>query len=241
MIILSTDDLFFWIFSYVCTKKTDVPDPSPRRPQQRSVETRHKLVEAALQEFSERGFEGATTRAIVDRAGVALAALPYHFKTKDALWRAAAIHIFTHFNDRFANRIEGLEGVDEPTRLRLLLADYVRFAASHPELHRFMEDASREKSERLNWLVETQVRPMYDTVSALTRNTPTLKAWHPGHLLYAMIGTVATVYAHAPEFELLTGERPDRKRLIDAHVELLVRLFLPEPEPAPGPPGEAAG
>ena len=61
-----------------------------RRPQQRSLDTRERLVEAALHVFAQHGFEGATTREIARRAGVALAALPYHFETKQALWRAAA-------------------------------------------------------------------------------------------------------------------------------------------------------
>ncbi len=211
-----------------------MPDAAPHRPQQRSAETREKLVEAALQVFAERGFEGATTRAIVDRAGVALAALPYHFKTKELLWRAVADHSFGRFAEQFSARIAGLEGVDSRTRLRLLLGDYVRFAASHPELHRFMQDASSESTERLRWLVEHHVRPMYETLAELAElpRTTGADAWHPGHLLYAVIGTVATPYAHAAEFELLTGERPDQKQLIDRHIDMLLGLFLPGSEGA---------
>src|SRR5512134_3790712 len=108
-----------------------------RRPQQRSLDTRDRLVEAALHVFAEHGFEGATTREIARRAGVALAALPYHFNTKEALWRAAADRLFGLLTDTFARRLAGLEGVDAPTRLRLILRDFVRFTAKHPELHRF--------------------------------------------------------------------------------------------------------
>ena len=72
--------------------------PAARRPQQRSVATRERLVEAALAVFASHGFEGATTREIASRAGVALAALPYHFTTKEALWKAAADRIFGSYN-----------------------------------------------------------------------------------------------------------------------------------------------
>src|SRR5262249_46289097 len=102
-----------------------------RRPQQRSLETRDRLVEAALEEFAKHGFDGATTREIAQRAGVALAALPYHFTTKEALWRAAADRIFALLSDTFRKRLAGLEGVDLTTRLRLILRDFVRFAAAH--------------------------------------------------------------------------------------------------------------
>src|SRR5215831_18051772 len=82
-----------------------------RAPQQRSVETRDRLVDAALQEFATHGFDGATTREIARRAGVALAALPYHFTTKEALWRAAADRIFALLGDTFRARFTGLAGV----------------------------------------------------------------------------------------------------------------------------------
>src|SRR5512134_1304657 len=109
-----------------------------RRPQQRSLDTRDRLVEAALHVFAEHGFEGATTREIARRAGVALAALPYHFETKEALWRAAVDRIFGLLADRFAGALPGLAASEARERPRQLLRDFVRFAAEHPELHRFM-------------------------------------------------------------------------------------------------------
>ena len=75
-------------------------------------------MEAALAIYAARGFEGATTRAIAERAGVALAALPYHFETKEALWRAAADRIFGLLRERFEGLLRGLEGVDVRERLR---------------------------------------------------------------------------------------------------------------------------
>src|SRR5438552_1076559 len=49
-----------------------------RRPQQRSLDTRDRLVDAALQEFATHGFDGATTREIAQRAGMAPIGRPEH-------------------------------------------------------------------------------------------------------------------------------------------------------------------
>ena len=141
--------------------------PPERRPQQRSLDTRERLVDAALQVFASHGFEGATTREIARRAGVALAALPYHFTTKEALWKAAADRIFGRLGNSFRKRLEGLEGVELPTRLRLILGDFVRFQAAHPELHRFMIQEGIARTPRLEWLVETHIRPIYGFVRAM--------------------------------------------------------------------------
>jgi AcrR family transcriptional regulator len=202
-----------------------------RRPQQRSVETRERLVRAALQIFASRGFDGATTRAIAERAGVALAALPYHFETKEALWRAAADDVFGRMRERFQERARGLEGVDLRTRLRLLLREFLLFAADHPELHRFMLQEGTGPSARLAWLVETHVRPLYDFVSAALAEAQAQGIAPPGrpeHLYYAIVGAASMPYAVAPEFALLTGADPAAGPRVEQHVETLIRLFFGE-------------
>jgi AcrR family transcriptional regulator len=203
--------------------------PRARRVQQRSLETRERLVEAAVAIFSARGFEGATTRAIAERAGVALAALPYHFETKDALWRAAAERLFGQLAARFQGRLPELAGADARGRLRVLLRDFVRFAARHPELHRFMLQEGTGPSPRLAWLVERHVRPLFDVVRTLIEQAQAsgvAPAGRSEHLFYAMIAAASMPYAVAPEFELVTGRDPRVAALLDAHVETLTALFF---------------
>ena len=64
--------------------------PRKRAEQQRSLETRASILNAAIAEFAERGFEGASIRAIADRLGLQHPLITYHYRTKDILWRAAA-------------------------------------------------------------------------------------------------------------------------------------------------------
>ena len=212
------------------SRRTPAARRPARRPQQRSVETRDRLVEAALQEFAAHGFDGATTREIARRAGVALAALPYHFTTKEALWRAAADRIFARLSETFRARFSGLEGVDLTTRLRLILRDFVRFAAAHPELHRFMVQEGMRESPRLSWLVETHVRPMYDAVRGMVeaaQHEGMTVIGRPEHLHYMLIGAASSAYALSAEFELLTGTPANQEQLVAEHVAALERMFFP--------------
>ena len=59
----------------------------------RGAETRQRLVEAALDVFGRYGFEGATTRQIAKEAKANLAAIVYHFGSKEALHVAVAEYI----------------------------------------------------------------------------------------------------------------------------------------------------
>jgi AcrR family transcriptional regulator len=63
---------------------------APRGP---GADTRGLLIEAALDVFNELGFEGASTRAIAKKAGVNLAAIVYHFGSKQALHVAVAEYV----------------------------------------------------------------------------------------------------------------------------------------------------
>lgn len=64
---------------------------APRRRGRRpgGEDTRSQLLDAARVEFAERGYDGATVRAIADRAGVDAAMVNHWFGGKEALFVAA--------------------------------------------------------------------------------------------------------------------------------------------------------
>jgi AcrR family transcriptional regulator len=56
--------------------------------QQRSEETRDRLLQAALDSFAERGYDATGVAEICQRAGVSKGAFYYHFASKQALFVA---------------------------------------------------------------------------------------------------------------------------------------------------------
>ena len=61
-------------------------------PRLEKEDTRGRILEAAAQVFAEYGFERATVREIVYRAGTNLAAVNYHFGDKASLYEEALRH-----------------------------------------------------------------------------------------------------------------------------------------------------
>src|SRR5581483_26446 len=74
--------------------------PTRRAARDRGAETRARLVEAALDVFGRLGFEGASTRQIAKAAGANLAAIVYHFGSKEELHLAVARHILERVQAR---------------------------------------------------------------------------------------------------------------------------------------------
>lgn len=75
------------------------PQPASS-PIDRSAETRSRILEAALQEFSAHGLAGARTERIAAAAGVNKALLYYHFDSKEKLYLAALESISITIRDR---------------------------------------------------------------------------------------------------------------------------------------------
>jgi AcrR family transcriptional regulator len=74
--------------------------------QDRSERTRQRLIEVAVEVFSDLGFEGASTRTIVERAQANLVSIPYYFGSKLGLYHAAAEYIGSNIAERFAPACE---------------------------------------------------------------------------------------------------------------------------------------
>jgi AcrR family transcriptional regulator len=68
---------------------TGPPDPT-------DVRARVRIRDAALVEFAERGFRGATVRSIAARAGVSPALVQHHYGTKDGLRAACHAHVLSY-------------------------------------------------------------------------------------------------------------------------------------------------
>ena len=137
------------------------PEKPPRKQQQRSIRTKQKLLDAALEAFSEHGFRGTSTRNIAERAGVHHPLITYHFKNKEELWRAAADRIFTDFNTALAAAAAAQAGECPKARMSALIRAYVHYAAGQPALHKIMVQEASRPSRRLDWLISTHIRPLF--------------------------------------------------------------------------------
>lgn len=191
--------------------------------------TRERILDAALDAFSQHGFDGATTRAIASAAGVNLGLLSYHFQGKEDLWRAAVNQAFDALRAALGDDLRSAQDLDDRARTALLIRRYVRFVARHPEFVRLMHEEGKRDSERMHWLVDNHVKPLYQALSQLiarAQGTGRLADVDPLHLHYILVGAVALIFHQAPECRRMTGRDPMDDAVVEAHAEALVRLFL---------------
>lgn len=208
-----------------------MPARRARKPKTRSEQreaTRERIVEAALEAFAEKGFHGASTRDIAERAGTNQGLITYHFRSKDELWRAAADRIFGLLAERMTEQLGGLASEDPRERARAAIRSYVRFAAAHPELFRLMVDEGKNSDRRMKWLVDTHLKPRYEQfMRPPGARTGRYDEASLPHAYYVMAGAGSLIFAVAPECRRLTGLDPETAPAIEAHAEFVARLLAP--------------
>ena len=186
-------------------------------------------MEAATDLFAERSFDGATTREIAARAGVTQPLLNYHFRTKEELWRAAVDSLFALLNKTLDERTAGLRGVDDATSARLIVREFVTFSARHPQLHRIITQESKADGPRMDYVVETHVRPIYERTTALfaaLAERGLVPPIAPAHLYYILTGAGPTLFVLGPEFRRLSGLDPEDDAVIEAHADAVCLLLF---------------
>jgi TetR/AcrR family transcriptional regulator len=194
---------------------------------------RQQLLDSALVEFGAKGFDGASTRSIAQRVDAHQPQINYHFASKEALWAAAVDHLFGQLGAELAG-LPLPAGTDDPVELASAFAEavrrFVRFAAAHPELNRIMVHEGTEDSDRLRWMVECHVRPLYDAIRVVWQRLRDGGIGAPidaAMVHYVIVGAASLPFVNAPEARLLTGAEPSDPAWVEAHADGLVATLLP--------------
>jgi AcrR family transcriptional regulator len=213
---------------------------TPRRPrlrepvQERAMVTREKLLEAAIRAFASVGYDAASTREIESDAGVNRGLIAYHFKTKDALWKAAVEWLFAQAAAELAAAEQRAVDIDPVARLRFFVRAIVRFSARYPEVNRLMIEEGTQDDWRLDWLVERFVGPWYRRAELLFKEARAL-GMAPDmafpHFYYILTGAAALPFSMAPEARRLARIDTTREAFIDAHADALANLLFPGGKP----------
>jgi AcrR family transcriptional regulator len=196
---------------------------------------RDRLLQAALQEFSNNGFEAASTRAIATRARTHQPQINYHFGSKVELWKAVVDQLFSELDAYLRDLPPG-----EPDAvLRELCRRFVRFAGLRPELNRLIVLESTVASDRLDWLVDTHIRLKFQTITRLCEQLDPARVptTDPVLFYYSFVGAASLLAVNAAEARRLVGGDPLADR-VEAHAEAVATMMLgPLPARATEQPG----
>ncbi len=215
-------------------KQTTSTEKPARKQQQRSVVTQQKLLHAAIEAFSENGFKGTSTRDIADRAGVHHPLITYHFRNKDQLWRAAADQIFREFNISLVKAMAEIPEIDPKAKAEAFVRTYLHDARGQPALHKIILQEASYQSERLEWLTENHLKPLFEEVHEALTALQQIGVAPPGSaaLLFNMIRVCAGgLLALKLELKGTSNIDLDCDEQIEELGDMIIRVFFPGDQP----------
>jgi AcrR family transcriptional regulator len=217
---------------------TDVSSPPARKrgrpPLPIDNETRERILNAAQQLFTTRSFTQVSVREITDAAGVGIAAINYHFGSKDGLLRAlfqrAAPTLLAERKQllKVAKTIEGSTTKRVRAILHALLLPVIRWSsleatqANVPFLVRVQLDGPEE----IRALGESETRHLKPFVRALHEALPELPISEIYWRLQFVLGIEHSLHKEVKRLESLSSGACNLSDP-DAVVERVLDFVLP--------------
>ena len=180
-------------------------------------ETHTRILDAAEELFMQHGFEGTSMRALTSKAGVNLAAVNYHFGSKDALIEAVFRRRLDPMNLARIAELEKLEASGNLSPEKIIRAFIV------PSL-RLVEDAKgggrnfirllgrsySEPAKAIRALIGQLYAPVMEHYkAALERALPHMPREELVWRMHFMFGTLAYTLAATDTVQLIAGCKPE--------------------------------
>ena len=197
--------------------------PRKQPGQQRAVETRQRLLDAAARVFSQYGYAAGTTNRIAEAAGHSIGSLYQYFPNKDAI---LAELVTAHARDGVAAVERLMDGGPLPDRLEDKIRLFVRAAIDNhrddPALHRVLFEEAPRPPELLEFL-HTAERQAIAAAEALLAADPRVTV---DDVPMAARLVVTAIESMVHRFTA-DGHPGDVDRFEDELVAMLVRYLTP--------------
>lgn len=174
--------------------------------------TKHRILDAAERLFAENGFDATSLRAIITEAGVNLAAIHYHYRSKEALLEAVMVRRIGPVNAERVARLDACEhdaGESGPALeavLEAFIAPTVPVGHLAPQFAKLMGRILANEGGHLPVLMK-KVFPEFLSrfVKALQRAQPDLPMAEIYWRLHFMAGVLSHTLRGGQDLELLSG------------------------------------
>lgn len=207
--------------------KASDPAPAPKR--RDSARTRQRILEAAMEEFTAKGFAGARVEAVAERADVNVRSLYKYFGSKEGLYAAVFGDSFAHRHDGVIRAIE--EVAEDPIRAETLITAFHRALADNPAFTRLMtwDAMSVDPDDPESRVVAADVRgEMYNREIALLRDAQRASGvWRgldPDLLLIAFMALAIYPMVTRPMTLMISGQAPEQDVFRKRWDDFLVRI-----------------
>ncbi|MEV0119493.1 TetR/AcrR family transcriptional regulator [Streptomyces sp. NPDC050844] len=187
-----------------------------------------RLLQAALDAFAEKGYDGMSVRELARRLGVSHALLTTRFGSKEGLWFAAMEHVLSD-TERVWQQATNAPELDDLEALRQGIVRQVMFAAAHPQVQRIMNHEGAIDSPRVRFVVDRFINPLRPRIEQLLDRLTASGRIRPlpyATLHYLIVGGGGALFASPVEARLLGAPDNPDEDTIRRHAEAVADVLL---------------
>lgn len=188
------------------------------------------ILHAALEMFSQYGFEGTSTRQIAAAASLEQGHLSYYFPSKEDLWREMLLSFQGEFYAEIEDAIAAAPASPATARAAVILPRFLRHFATHGKLSRIMLQEFSVSSPRHDWVIDTFALPIWERLRPLFEQLEAegaLDGIGAAPCYFTIVGAAVTVFGSSPEVYRMAGTDPQADSFVEGHIAFLLRAILP--------------
>jgi AcrR family transcriptional regulator len=197
-----------------------------------TLNTKSKLLTAAVKVFGDHGYTGGSVRQIAAVAGSNIAAIKYHYSSKEELWRAVVSHLFGQLRDSILQNEADWPKMSARGRVVDATRHYIKYCARTPELQRIILFETIHNGERLKWLMDNHMRQFIERSlawGAFAQENGVYPSKVPVmNMHFILTGAAQTIFLMAPQIEHSFGVDVFDDEQIEKHITSVLQLLLPE-------------
>ncbi|MEM6379596.1 MAG: TetR/AcrR family transcriptional regulator [Bacteroidota bacterium] len=203
----------------------------------KTISTEEKIKAAAIEVFTQKGYEATTTRDITDVAGLKnLASLHYYFKSKDQLFDVVIEHTMGNFS-QLMDQILNNPTLELHQKIRKFVPAYIDFIMANPFLPMFILSEGEKNPQKMDYLMnDKQMLPSLSHQIQALVDDKIIRPTTIEHFISDLIGLTIFPFLSKSLMKLKTGlneagflKMVEERKL---HVpEMIIRsLYLKEPK-----------
>lgn len=123
------------------------------------TEKQDRIINAAIKEFAQKGYDKASTNEIVKEAGISKGLLFHYFQNKKQLFLFLFDHCYTIIADEFYKKVDFTE-VDFFNRMRQAVGIKMELLTKYPDILNFIQEAYMEDSSEIKAEVEKKIKEL---------------------------------------------------------------------------------
>lgn len=186
------------------------------------------LLRAAIDQFSERGFDGVSLSQIASRIDADVGLTRYYFGSKAALWTAAMGHLSECFVDDLTAANAFTEG-SKTEALKSLIRAFIIASAKWPQVSRIIVFDGDKSDERGAFITNQLVAPFYQLLTEFVEG-----AKAEGTVPNVSTRTIFFMITHGGSFPMalpaltnaFPGEDISSEKGLEAHADAIISLIL---------------